>query len=78
MKNLWDRLSHSHQELITLQLKEYPILASKSRETLENNVIWSNLEIGDISNLLTTLNISLGDQTMYMVYYGDGIIGNKK
>ena len=78
MKNLWDRLSHSHQELVTLQAKEYPVLAGATMKALKDNVLWSDLGISDISRLMTTLNIGLGDQTMYMVYYGDGIIREAK
>jgi len=78
MKNLWDRLSHSHQELITLRTKEYPYTAGRTTAALKDNVIWSNLEVGDVQGIMSVLGIALGDQTMYMLYYGDGIIRENK
>jgi len=74
MKNLWDRLSHSHQELITLQAKEYPNLSETAIDALKSNVLWSDLRVGEVSHILTTLEISIGDQSLYMLHYGDGII----
>jgi hypothetical protein len=74
MKNLWDRLSHSHQELITLQAKKYPNLSETAINALKSNVIWSDLRVGELCHILTTLDISIGDQSLYMLHYGDGII----